>query len=199
MKFIHYLNENETSPEKIVSILREECAPILKWMSKHRYNRFLRRFGHSLGRTEFDLIIPRKDRKPSDTPLWVHKLLDQAFNKKFGVKARSSGVFCRKVVIQEFTFPISGEAYAIFPVGDYKYLWAPDINDLYLEWTKNIEDVENKENIKIRTKSWAEDIVKQYTDKDLDKAYSEEIMLLCDKYYAISGEIYESVWNELKK
>jgi len=195
MRFISHINELRHKVgdlRDIADTLRRDCKPYLLFMKNNNYKKLLRRF-NSNRTTEFELIVPRTDRKPRDTPIWVQELMDAQFKKKFGVKARSSGVFCKLIEISDYTF--SGtyySAFAIFPVGAYDCIWSPDITDLYLEWTYKMEEVDKDER-KAVTKQWVEEVVNKYTDEDISNSNSEEIMLICDKYYAVQFNMMKSL------
>jgi hypothetical protein len=64
----------------------------------------------------------RTDRKPKDTPLEMHQLLDKQFQKRFGIKARSNSLFCYFRNINSYLRDRSGYGvpYYIFPIGNFK-------------------------------------------------------------------------------
>lgn len=70
----------------------------------------------------------RKNRRPKDTPDEIQKIVDDAFYKKFKVRPRSSSFFTTPIytIAEDY-----GEVYAIFPQGNYKIIWSPDINDFF--------------------------------------------------------------------
>jgi hypothetical protein len=75
----------------------------------------------------------RKDRKPLDMNSDASELFDKKFMEKFGIKPRSSGVFSTTDWNIASVYPRGRNTgiFLFFPIGEYKYLWSPDIKDLY--------------------------------------------------------------------
>ena len=128
MRFIEYLNEQENSIQEIFKKIEKDCKPFLKELTKHSlvddllYSGRKKKFeGYFKGKV-------RKDRKPKDMPEEVHNWLDDWFEDKFGVRARSQSLF----TIPKGSIAAGyGTPYAIFPIGNYKIIWSPEIEDLY--------------------------------------------------------------------
>jgi hypothetical protein len=123
MRFINYINESIE-----YSTIERDCKYYLDILRENLPKE------KRLIRTESELGDPiiikkttRKDRKPRDTPLLIHNIVDDILSKKFGWKPRSEGVFC----------VISGESYHgwhhMLPVGKFSYVWSPKIEDLTKE------------------------------------------------------------------
>jgi hypothetical protein len=140
-------------------------------------------------------IIKKKSRKkriPKDTPIEVHKAADKLFMKRFGWKARSSGVF---VTSDEGDADAYGYTYIFLPVNGYSFLWSPSVNDFTVdlqtegilkywmgyELAIDIKDAEKR----------LENIIKTYKKTNLKQAIESgnEIMFNCTEYYLI-GEKY---------
>lgn len=73
------------------------------------------------------ITAPRADRKPLDTNIGWHNLIDNYFLKKFGHKFRSNALFCTgdKRHAQDY-----GPAFLVIPHNPMKFLWSPQIDDL---------------------------------------------------------------------
>jgi hypothetical protein len=71
----------------------------------------------------------RTNRAPKDTPQDIHEDLDDAFNKKFGINARSNSLFCTGDISQASGY---GKVYIIFPQGSYNVIWNDDVSDLFM-------------------------------------------------------------------
>ena len=71
----------------------------------------------------------RKDRRPVDINSEIHNDIDALFQLKFGYAPRSSSIFCTTRVDVTALY---GKAYLIFPKGSFKYLWSPQIYDLFV-------------------------------------------------------------------
>ena len=104
-------------------IIRRDCQPFLVETKGNIL--FRGSVQHIKGIKKID---PRSDRRPTDTPGWAHKMLDGAFKKKFGWNARSEGVFATRSINNAEVY---GVAYEFYPIGKFKYVWSPRIDDLY--------------------------------------------------------------------
>lgn len=83
--------------------------------------------------------VPRKDRRPTNTPYELHQLFDEFFEKTFGFKYRSGGVFTTQKQLAAKNYG-SGNPYIIFPAGDYNMCSSDEIFDLYdLTETPSVE------------------------------------------------------------
>ena len=185
----------------LLAMLERDCAPFLN-ESKHRG--LLRRgmkassFGGAKKVTDpftgkelyFWENKVRKDRQPRDFSTAQHKELDEWFLKNHGFKARSEGLFCFGDRAKNHVTAEYGQLYFIFPIGEFEYVWSPQIADLYVEGLQNgmnhyPDDATDEEKEKY---SPIELFMRGYTYKTtgLEKAVvgSNEIMIKCDKYYA---------------
>jgi hypothetical protein len=192
------------------------CQPFLKEMGTVKPPQFLYSGRKSnLGWFTKDV---RSDRKPLDMFVDIYKSFDDAFNKKFGWRARSNGLFCvgRMESAEEYAEP-----YVIFPKGHFKIIWSDDIDDLYMKLSNDISfsvkrsngikklftqeiEYENKlnkspwspkqvqEKIDERYNKFINDIVDMYQDDNIMKAIDsqKEIMLNCKSYYAVKWNLY---------
>ena len=179
MRLIRYINEESISKKLLqdfynqVDNIRKECQPYFKKVKGSSH--LLIRYGGK--ENEKNDILKKKvriNRRPKDTSIVFHKMADDFFLKKFGWRARSNVLFCmgedreRIHEISYFTL--------IFPVGNFKYVWSPDVADLYTFDPDN-EDYDG---------DW-DDVKDTYIDKDFNKALKTqyEIMINCKEYYAI--------------
>ena len=91
--------------------------------------------------------------------------------------------------------------YAVFPIGEYKYVWSPKISDLFLHAEDMKQIIKPKEErgtlshgtVEI-SQAAIESLYKhgEYTDKDLHRAitFGHEIMVNCAKAYAVVYDHY---------
>jgi hypothetical protein len=133
-RFIKHLNEESQSDktkEVLLDIIQTSCQPFLKEMRQNNIKDFLYR-GVNYGLDYWEVKKTRTDRKPKDTKQEIHELLDDLFLKKFGWRARSQGVFTigDKSKISQKGY---GHHHIFFPIGKYKYLWSPLVEDLYVQ------------------------------------------------------------------
>ena len=116
---------NEGTSSEVHQILKENCKPYLQSSKMWYYRTVSSAKEVKLSNKDGILNLkPRMDRKPSDTPQYLHGLIDGWFKKKFGWKVRSEGVF---------TYPkneISGPQF-VFPIGTFKFVYSPKVLDLY--------------------------------------------------------------------
>lgn len=68
----------------------------------------------------------RQDRCPKDSPQWFHDVLNDYFFHAFGIKFRSESLFCLPSYNGTSSF---GRAKAIYPIGNFDYIWSPIIQD----------------------------------------------------------------------
>jgi hypothetical protein len=153
----------------------------------------------------------RKDRKPLTTNPLIHNILDRVFEKVWGWKVRSQGLFA-SCDIRDAGYYGGGERkFYCFPCGEWEYLWSPYIGDSISlsPHTYNIGGVKTfDKNITIKylgdldkpekssdeiNKKWEKDIEKVvrklYKDDDIDDYFGKkttEIMIKCDSYYMIN-------------
>lgn len=105
-----------------VKVIKEKCQPFLKeahGLPMYRGVKFqlsdVKLFSHA------SLVQVRKDRRPSDTSLFVHNLMNDWFKEHYGVRARSEALFCTGNQHEASKY---GKANYVFPVGDIRYFWA---------------------------------------------------------------------------
>jgi len=186
MRLNTYLTESISvkDAEDAAANLEKQCAPILKlYRSRTMGDKYLYRgVNHelsSISKHKSHL----KDRRPMSTKRVIHDYLNELFQKKFGWPARN-GV---GVTGSEAEADIYGKTYIFFPVGKLKYVWSPDVFDLWgTIMSRNIThgEIQNK-----KGKGELIKLVKTYKDTGIDKAISErkEIYFNCKSYYLVDG------------
>ncbi len=70
-----------------------------------------------------------QDRVPKNTPKIAHETIDDWCEENFGVKFRSTSLFCSGDEEQVTTY---GDTVAIFPIGDFNTLYSKKVYDMYL-------------------------------------------------------------------
>ena len=216
MRLIHYLKEDIFDVMELKEFKKKihaECKPFLNASKGYSLYRGMYK-KPALGKLKV-----RKDRKPLDTPLDVHKEFDKIFTKIFGWPARSSGLLTTgdKTVAGSY-----GNAYQVFPIGKFRFLWSSNVHDLYGRYVEFMThkglsyagggDWEyfkdskqrivtpgsmylSKKELAVHQKDVFKQlndlIKKEYSDKKLDRAIlsRNEIMIDCKEYYAIQ-EVY---------
>jgi hypothetical protein len=207
MRFIQFLAENErddAASEKAILKMESECAPFLEELGSRKrvlWRGFNRRFSLPANH----IVQVRADRKPVDTQLELHHAMDDWFLDNFGHRYRSNAVFASG---SEKHSAVYGDLYAIYPIGDYEYVWSPKVKDTLLldEHARQLlTRIENQSGLKFDKDEWLEqkaaiiiDIMdkSRYTDAHLYSALSSghEIMVHCDAYYAFHTT--DGVWRQ---
>jgi hypothetical protein len=174
MRFEYFVNEMRKPSigiEGLYEKITKNCKQVLREINRGVLFRGVLSGGNFLEK------IPRKNRLPLSTDIKTHEILDAAFQKKFGWKVRSEGVFCSRTYEGALGY---GNIYVIFPVDGYKYVFNKDINDLYYYINYYEPSLDQ--------------VVKGYVDRGLG-AYrgNGEISINCDKYYCVRARLMEEV------
>jgi hypothetical protein len=188
MKFKQYIKEQDKivddlsikdlSIKDLVELFNKNCKPYLKdfypiWKGEF----FLS--GRYLDK-EFKRKKVRTDRKPKDTPIDIHKWIDDWFYEKFGIRVRSNCIFV------SFDYEVAndyGDPCYIIPIGRYITIASSIYTDLYndiLQDRLNIgyEKIEKSELISYLKLGKYEKNKKMSNKKT-------EYMIICKEYYAI--------------
>jgi hypothetical protein len=145
-----------------------------------------------------------KKREIADSPQYMSDAADDFFKKKFKWKARTENVlFCWGKRAEK---NIKTNNHFIFPIGKFKYIWSPKVNDMFTIFSlfdRTDDDDYRYENedpsiVDFKIEYVPKDILNSYTNKNFKKALSSdnEIMIGCEKYYAISNTTFEEI-NEI--
>lgn len=174
------------------------CRDFLE--KSHRKNFLVRGLDNS-GKREFFVELDDKvhmpifmktthaERRPRDSSLEKHKMVDSYFEKRFNFKARSNNVVFAFSYSDEAKDEIAeseyGAPWIIFPIGPIKYVWSEDVVDLWPHIDTPLVDSFTEE-------QWFEHLDRmQYRDQDLDKAMfmKREIMIQCEKYLVVNEKM----------
>jgi hypothetical protein len=122
-----FIQESDDVKEFYKRRIERECSQIII-LYKNR-KKYLYR-GLQKTTEDFGTKIPRQNRKPKDTSIGTHEMYDDAFEKRFGWRARSEGVFATASVDIARGY---GKASIIFPTNGFKYIWSTSFDDLYTD------------------------------------------------------------------
>jgi len=158
-----------------IKTIKQDCQPFLEQAGGRLLFRGSNSFVSGKGPSKlFQKRTVRTDRKPLSTDLLVHQASDDWFHDEFGIRGRSAAVFATGDHTAANTY---GTVYAIFPIGDFKFIWSPVVRDLFVAG---------------RDIHFASQVVPYlekagYRDRDLAKAIksSKEIMIACKEYYML--------------
>ena len=183
MRLTQYLTEG-FDVEYISGVLQKDCKP---YIINHLEVAFLNLWDYTHWPTVFPwcYFLYRGSYKSNDPGIII---LDKFFNKKFGWMPRSTGVFYTG------DFSVAGQygnaAYSIWPIGPFKFLWHPRVPDLF----EALWDIQNTWGYWIDHPEILESFVKDYTDKNFQKAIKSkhEVMISCKNYYLVrSSDSYD--------
>ncbi len=112
------------------------CFPVYRGMFHERDKRSIEQLlPHSQSidhKSEVDIsesifmLKVNKQRKPTDSPQWLHDALNENIEAKTGIAFRSKSVF---VVPSADIASNYGMPYIVFPIGDYDYAWSTILLD----------------------------------------------------------------------
>lgn len=145
ISFKQFLKDSEdhaAAGEACAERIFRDCAPYLKQVQMQVNLSDIRRSTGILwrgmkGMPDSDPANPctklagNRERKPSDTNLALHTILDAHLFKHFGFHYRSKGVFCSNSPVQARGY--GSDLYLIFPIGEFKYVWSDTLYDAYVE------------------------------------------------------------------
>ena len=197
-RFKEYITEGNLTLEQAIEGIKKDCKPFLKDI-KGTLGTLVRMQGGTSS-NPFLLKTIRKEREPLDTFEPIHEITDNWFNKEFGWKARSNVIFCWGKPFSNIS-DILTNYYLVFPVGKYKYVWSPEVNDLteYLEADKDFYHGKHPE------KEEMDDILDRlvdakYTDKNIRRAVVSynEVMINAKSAYMVSTTFLKEVNEKLE-
>lgn len=214
------LYESQMTLEEAAKIFHEECEPFRKY-TKHDFSRDIVYHGLYRGMEMDDLAKVsrvRKDRKPLNTPIEFHEIMDDWFNKKFGIRFRSNAMFA---VQNERLASQYGTLYNVFPIGKFDICSSNKIVDLYeklLYDCTNYVAVFKLNHINTENSSFIYDFAKKYSEDyepylirilqlanyklntPLDDITdTSEVMINCDKYLAVRANYVQRMLEVYRK
>lgn len=168
----------------------QRCQPFLK----ESKGTFMYRGMH--GRDKMGYRVPRKDRRPMDTPFGISNIVDDELQKQFGFKGRSQALFTtgKKGMAQRY-----GPSYAVFPQGDFNYVYSPNISDSFKVFSGTFRQTWETENFKLLQQKFeeAEDWVKnKFNNKYVDWAHMIYQQIINDE---MEPWVYKSVLDTVRK
>jgi hypothetical protein len=155
MKFKQYLKENNINEEifKIINKIHSSCQPFLKeWFKSFSNESLLPLYRGAISKPDYYIGKIRKDRRPMNTTYNDHEELNDLFLEYYGKKWRSESIFVTGSFGNAEGY---GDIYLIFPIGKFKFLYNPNIEDLFLyngSFTTAVKGYESK-NLKKAIKS----------------------------------------------
>jgi len=147
IKIQEYITEKEKSELElygIINVIEKYCMPFINEMKRAGLKDWFYRGSNRIRSKKMIKIKPRKNRHPTDMDGSMQEYLDDLFYGKFKWRPRSEGVFATSNINTAKNYA-NGDVGIFLPVGkNYKYLYNPDIQDLYSEIDDdNIQTPEN--------------------------------------------------------
>lgn len=202
---------SEFDIEKFMS----DCAPFLNAMKGARNLAYR---GIQKPVKNWDILSPRKDRKPLDSDEFAHVEMNKFFKETFGWPARSEGLFVTGSVSTAAGY---GVTHAVFPIGTFKILWSADMRDptAAINWEiRRKDDPDMMPDYKPDTSTptaaeryrlLRQESIEEFIGKMKDFNWETnpnslipglkldvEIMIKCDKYYAfpiLNSEVLRTI------
>jgi len=154
--FKNFVRDENEKLDVITDILVRDCK---KWLTETNCFPVYRGMFYSSDKSSIEQLLPHsqvidhkpgvdiseslfkfkvnKQRKPTDSPPWLHDALDKNLEAETGIAFRSKSVFVTPSVDIANNY---GMAYITFPIGDYDYAWSTTLldamDDLY-GWLTN--------------------------------------------------------------
>ncbi len=204
MRYNKYLKESDsTDIYSLLANISKNCKPFLKeWLPVYKKTgTFLYRGTDT--RDYFGTKTVRTNRIPMSTPEELHNEIDDLMYDMYGIHGRSKSIFCTFNPDDAGGY---GDIMLVFPIGNFKYLWSKDYEDLYISLARlsnNNDGFDMKAYISRRISQDGKDkntkvlrkMVSGYRTDNLYGAYKSEseIMVQCHQYYYISYEMERTV------
>ena len=201
MRLNKYISENTIND--YISLIKRDCKP---WLSatKNCSDLFFRGMKTPIDSDPFIKKKVRSNRKPMNASREEQRALDFGFQKEFGWKPRSNGVFITSSITEAQTY---GHAYFFFAIGDFKYVWSPWVVDLFTDLPILRSELRRKLKSKLKTVSTLDDSLIDkipeifYIDKNICRSVlkGNEVVVNCKTYYLLSTTVLDGKWEQMKK
>lgn len=122
------LFESNYDANQIKSIIERDCKKFIQEVGPAKFYRGFRQAERYEVTPGLNHIHNTGARSPKDTKIEVSDLIDDEFERKFGVRWRKDSVFTTKDIKISMDY---GRPFLFYPIGDYEYLYNPEIVDLF--------------------------------------------------------------------
>ena len=175
--------------KKGIALIKRDCQPYLSQVSDPmKLRRGVSRTTQKIDPDGTPVFNKKKahldNRYPRGSYMSVHHdIVNEYFTKTFGFPFRN-GVMAIGDQIKASEF---GTDVAIFPIGEFKFLWSPrvrDLNNAISDWSLNF-NIRDSKNIINKMKKVG------YRTTDLQKAIDSknEIMIWAEEYYTLDNTV----------
>jgi hypothetical protein len=180
------------SGQEIAQMINRDCQPFLSKAGGETAWRGIMTYDHNALVQKKDI---RVDRAPMSSDGRYHELYNRVFADMGFSTNRSNGMFCTGAYKIAFQY---GVAHAVFPIGDFDFLWSPDVRDMFNHfqdsWPNFWKDVEGEEAGEPDFEAIEEAIRASYRENDNLVAAiksGNEIMVRGTGYYAVREGFWE--------
>jgi len=181
---LHDVDQEELGDNliKIANYLFDNCKPYLEQTNYNVSNNVLFRGMATNHDAMFNIHRVRLDnRQPESTSIKDHNALNNYFTQKFGEPFRNA-MFATSSLSEAMGFT-NGHGFfprAVFPIGDFTFIWSPEVRDLYT-------DVLLKKEVSLEKKL----PTLGYQNTDLMKAIESknEVMIRCKTYCSVHMDL----------
>lgn len=191
----HTRVEHETM-DQLGETIRRDCKPYLNEFGAGRWVYRGYRFTYKDRRDKLNILrnTPRKDRASMNMPDDIQNYIDDMFKKKFGWRPRKEGVFTTN---RGWTAMDYGNSQIFLPIGNYKYIFNPQVDDLYMMTPReSVRKVINKEgmtpDMKERYEKW-QDSLEGFRNNGLSPYLGgnvgSEVIWDCKAYYMVDSDL----------
>lgn len=185
MNDVFMINES-VDPRKAIEEIKSNCLPYLSQIKNLDGNRLRRGMKFNEDFKKINSVVDGRNEFKTDSE-WEN-YADQWFLKKFGFNARSQSAYCAggKAMASRYGLP-----YSVFPIGNFKFVWSPKIEDLYYPYKRAGGQI-----------TALRDALEQgsYVGTNLQNAVdsvNHEIMVYCPNgYYVVRDDVFEDwMWH----
>ena len=193
------------------AILQRDCQPFLSAIDNniHKFSLY-RGIKDGFRKLEFlsgPHLIP-KNRRPVDTDVESHKIIDDWFEKQTGIRYRSNAMFCTGSLSQASEY---GDVFLAFPIGHFNFCWSTNYADLYssldhIDMTDTGADGEEYYDAdkEVRQVLHRGNYHNNVGPADFQQAVlsGHETMINCENYYLVKGaavEVLSKLQDALRK
>lgn len=172
-----------------LDLIRKNCNPYLETL-RITDQKILVRGSHSNIETYKEYNHNLNERRPLNMPIDIHDKLNHHFEPEFGWKIRN-GVFCFGIDINKnISHNLGyGNNYYFFPKGEFEFVYAPKIFDLFEYFNEPNTDKNDKfVNIQYKSNDFAQAVL-----TTIDPDFSNEISLKVNEYYLVNMKYKEQI------
>lgn len=135
---------SEQDDEKIISFIKENCSEWLQKSNGTVLYRSTRDPGEELN-PYAKIMKVRTNRRPVDTPDYIHQAFNEAIRLAGGVANRSNSLFTTPDYNNAASYgEYSGSehTFIVMPIGEFHYTWSPKFPDWFVDIVQNSELVD---------------------------------------------------------